>query len=85
MEKIISFDRQGRIYLPEELRRYLVFKTFIAKIKDRGLYLEPIEEDPLEELSKLGRGKLKVKSIAQIKKEAREEVKEYAQKKIRRY
>ena len=35
---------------------------------------DTIEEDPVEALSKLGKDKLKHKSIAQLKKEAREEI-----------
>ena len=85
MEKIVTFDKQGRLYLPEELREYLKFKTFVAKAYDKGLYLEPIEEDPLEALSKLGKGKLKGKSIDQLKKEARKQIEEDAAKKIRRH
>ena len=84
MEKVLSFDKQGRIYLPEELRRYLQFKTFIARAQGKGIYLQPIEEDPLEALSKLGKEKLKDKSIAQLKKEARAEIEENATKKVRR-
>ena len=85
MEKIVSFDKQGRIYLPEELRKYLRLKTFIAKAQGKGVYLEPIEENPLEALSKLGENKLKDKSINQIKKEARAEIEENVAKKIRRH
>ena len=85
MEKVLSFDKQGRIYLPEELRRYLQFKTFIARAQGKGIYLQPIEEDPLEALSKLGKEKLKDKSIAQLKKEARAEIEENVTKKIRRH
>jgi len=85
MEKILSFDKQGRIYLPEKLRKYLQFRTFIAKAQGKGIYLEPIEEDPIEALARLGREKLKGKSIAQLKKEAREEIEENVAKKIRRY
>ena len=84
MEKIISFDKQGRLYLPEELRKYLQFKTFIAKAQGRGIYLQPIEEDPLEALSRLGMEKLKGKSVAKLKKEARAEIEENVAKKIRR-
>jgi len=36
---------------------------------------DTIEEDPIEALSKLGKDKLKHKSISQLKKEAREEIK----------
>lgn len=84
MEKIVSFDKQGRLYLPEGLKKYLKFKTFIAKAQGGGIYLQPIEEDPLEALSRLGRG-LKGKSIETLKKEARCEIEENAAKKIRRH
>ena len=76
MEKIVSFDKQGRIYVPEELRRYVQFKIFIAKAQGKGIYLEPIEEDPIEALSILGKEKLKGKSISQLKKETRAEIEE---------
>ncbi|PIN89035.1 AbrB family transcriptional regulator [Candidatus Pacearchaeota archaeon CG10_big_fil_rev_8_21_14_0_10_34_76] len=85
MEKIISFDKQGRLYLPEELRKYLQFKTFIAKTQGNGVYLQPIDEDPLEALSKLGKEKFKSKSINQLKAEARVEIEKNATKKIRRH
>ena len=85
MEKIVGFDKQGRIYLPEELRKYLQLKTFIAKIQGKGIYLQPIEEDPIEALSKLGREKLKDKSVEQLKKEARAEIEQDVTKKIRRH
>ena len=85
MEKIVSFDKQGRIYLPEELRKYLQFRTFIAKAQGKGIYLQPIEEDPLEALSKIGKEKLKGKTISQLKKEARDEMEKDATKKIRRH
>jgi len=85
MEKIVSFDKQGRLYLPEELRKYIQFRTFLAKAQGKGIYLEPIEEDPLEALSRLGKGKMKNKSTTQIKKEARAEIEEHATKKIRRH
>ena len=71
MEKIVSFDKQGRIYLPEEMRRVLRFKTLLAKLMEKGVLLEPVDDDPFEELSKLGKDKLKGKSIKQLKKEAR--------------
>ncbi len=85
MEKIVYFDKQGRIYLPEELRRYLKFKILVAKAMDRGIFLEPIEEDPIEALAKLGKGKLKKKTIRQLKEEARKEIEDAAVKKIRRH
>ena len=85
MEKVVSFDKQGRLYLPEELRRYLQFKTFIARAQGKGVYLQPIEEDPLGALSRLGAEKLKGKSIDQLKKEARVEIEENVTKKIRRH
>lgn len=85
MEKIVTFDKQGRVYLPEEIRTHLRFKTFVAKVKEEGVYLQPIEEDPLKALSILGRKKFKGKSIEQLKKEARAEIEENAAKKLRRY
>ncbi|MBI2043019.1 AbrB family transcriptional regulator [Candidatus Pacearchaeota archaeon] len=85
MEKILTFDKQGRLYLPEELRKYLQFKTFIARFQGKGLYLQPIEEDPIESLSKLGKDKLKGKPITQLKKEARAEIEKNATKNIRGY
>ena len=85
MEKIVSLDKQGRMYFPEELREYIQFRTFLAKPQGEGIYLEPLEEDPLEALSRLGRSKLNGKSIAQLKKESRAEIEEHAAKKIRRH
>jgi len=85
MERIVSFDKQGRLYLPEELKKYLQFRTFIARSQGKGIYLQPIEEDPLVALSKLSSEKLKGKSIDQLKKEARAEIEENVTKKIRRH
>lgn len=85
MEKIVSFDKQGRIYLPEELRRYLHLKTFIAKVQGRGIYLQPVEDDPMEALSRLAKEKLRGKSVEHLKKEARAEIEENVTKKIRRH
>jgi len=85
MEKILNFDKQGRLYIPEEMRKHLVFSTFVANIQGNELILTPIEEDPIEALSKLSRGKLDGKSIRQLKKEARKEIEENAAKKLRRH
>ncbi|MEK6908437.1 MAG: hypothetical protein AABX23_00090 [Nanoarchaeota archaeon] len=85
MEKIVSFDKQGRLYLPEELRKKLHFKMFLAKLQGKGVFLEPLESDPIEALAILGREKLKHKSIEQLKKEARGEIEENALKKVRRH
>ncbi|GAJ00213.1 unnamed protein product [marine sediment metagenome] len=82
MEKIVTFDTQGRLYFPEEMRRYLQFKTLVARIMEKGILLEPIEDSPLDALARLGKGKLKGKTIKQLKKEARKEI-EDATKKIR--
>jgi bifunctional DNA-binding transcriptional regulator/antitoxin component of YhaV-PrlF toxin-antitoxin module len=84
MEKIITFDKQGRLYLPEEMRRYLQVKTLVARIMGKTIILEPIEEDPIEALGKLGKEKLKGKSIKKLKKQAREEIENEAIKKLRR-
>ena len=83
MEKIVSFDKQGRLYIPEEIRKYIQVKTLIARILDTCIVLEPLEDDPVEALGKLGKGKLK-KSIKQLKKEARKEIEDATIKKIRR-
>lgn len=84
MEKITYFDKQGRIYIPEEIRKKIRAKTIVAKTVHEGILLVPIEDDPIEALSILGKGKLK-KSISQLKKEAREEIEKDAIKKIRRH
>lgn len=80
MEKIVSIDNQGRIYLPEEVRKYLRNKTLMMKLLDNKITLVPIKEDPIEALSELGKGKLK-KSITELKKGARKEIEENAFKK----
>jgi len=83
MEKIVSLDSQGRIYLPEEIRKYLKNTTFILSERDGSICIRPIEEDPIQALSKLG---IKIKKpIKQLKEEARKEVEENAIKKIRRH
>lgn len=84
MEKIIKFDNQGRLYIPEEMRKILKFKSLVAKMIEGKIVLEPIEEDPVEALGELGKGKLRGKSVKQLKKQAREEIKNEAGKKIRR-
>ena len=86
MEKIVSFDKQGRIYIPEDVRKILQFnKTLVLRVYDKSLVIEPINDDPIEALSKLGKEKLKRKSIKTLKKEAREEIEKYAFKKIHRF
>jgi bifunctional DNA-binding transcriptional regulator/antitoxin component of YhaV-PrlF toxin-antitoxin module len=83
MEKIITFDKQGRLYLPEEVRKLLQFKTLVMKVYGNRLIIEPINDDPIEALGKLGKEKLKGKSIEKLKKEARGEIEKDAVKKIR--
>ncbi len=80
MEKIISFDKQGRLYIPEELRKLLRFKTIVARSDENGIFLQPLEEDPIEALARLGKDKLKGKSIKHLKKEARKEIEKHAKK-----
>ncbi|MFW6233696.1 MAG: hypothetical protein ACOC3Z_03470 [Nanoarchaeota archaeon] len=82
MEKIISFDKQGRIYLPEEMRRYLKFKTLVARIIGESIILQPIQDDPFEALGKLGKDKLKGKSPLKLKKQAQKEIEDEIIKKI---
>ena len=74
MEKIVSFDKQGRIYIPEDLRRQLKSETFVITSVDNSLCLRPIESNPLVELEKLGKDKLKGKSIKKLKEQARMEL-----------
>jgi len=83
MEKIVSFDKQGRLYIPEEIRKALQLKTLLLRIQGKSLVIEPIEENPLEALGKLGKEKLKGKSIKELKKETRAEIEKNAFKKIR--
>ena len=85
MERIVSFDKQGRIYIPEDMRKMLGVKTLVLKRFDESLIIEPIDDDPIEALGRLGREKLKGKSIQTLKKEAREEIEKNVIKKIRRH
>lgn len=80
MEKVISFDTHGRLYFPEEMRRYLQFKTLVAKIVEKGILLEAVEDSPFDALARLGKGKLKGKTIKQLKKEARKEIEDATKK-----
>jgi len=85
MEKIVSFDKQGRLYIPEYMRRILQFKTLVLKVYGKTIVIESIDDDPIEALGKLGKEKLKGKSVEILKKEAREEIEKYAFKKVRRF
>lgn len=84
MEKIVSLDKQGRLYIPEEIRKALQFNTLVLKVYDKSIVIEPIDDDPIEALGKLGKEKLKGKSIETLKKEAREDIEKHALKKVRR-
>lgn len=81
----MSFDQQGRLYIPEDMRKFLFFKTLIARTIGKSILLEPVEDDPIEALGKIGKTQLKDKSIKQLKKEAREEIEKNAIQKIRRH
>ncbi|MBS3071678.1 AbrB family transcriptional regulator [Candidatus Pacearchaeota archaeon] len=83
MEKIVYFDKQGRLYIPEEIRKVLQFSTLVLKLSGKSIIIEPIEDDPIEALGNIGKEKLKGKSIETLKKEAREEIEKNAFKKIR--
>ena len=83
MEKIVRLDDQGRLYIPEDIRKTLLFKTLVLKSFSGGLFVESIEDDPIEALGKLGKDKLKGKSIKKLKEEARKEIEKNAIKKIR--
>ncbi|MGD9275744.1 MAG: hypothetical protein PVJ67_01075 [Candidatus Pacearchaeota archaeon] len=84
MEKIVSFDKHGRIYIPEKLRRKFAHKTIVISATSSGICLQPVKEDPILALGELGEGKMK-KSIQKLKKEAREEIEKDAKKKLRRH
>ena len=85
MERIVSFDKQGRLYIPEEIRKLLQSKTLVLKLHDKLITIESLDDDPIESLSRLGKEKLKGKSVKTLKKEAREEIEQHALKKIRRF
>ena len=84
MEKIVRLDPQGRVYLPEAIRKLFVGRTLRAVASQQEVVLSSLEDDPVETLARLGKGKMNGKSIAQLKKEARGELKRHAGKHIRR-
>jgi len=55
------------------------------KVYGKTIVIESIDDDPIEALGKLGKEKLKGKSVEILKKEAREEIEKYAFKKVRRF
>ncbi len=84
MEKIVSFDKQGRLYIPEDIRKSLDSKTLVLRAYNNALIIEAIDENPIAALGKLGKEKLKGKSIKLLRKKAMEEIKKNAINKIRR-
>ncbi len=84
MGKVVYFDKQGRIYIPEEIRKRLQSKTLVLRTYERGIVIESIEDDPIEALGNLGRERLKKKTIKELKEEARKEIEQNVNKKIRR-
>lgn len=84
MEKIVYLDKHGRLYLPEKVRRLFQANTLSMKVYNKSIIIEPADDDPIEALGKIGKGKLKGKSIQTLKKEAREEIEKNAIKKVRR-
>jgi bifunctional DNA-binding transcriptional regulator/antitoxin component of YhaV-PrlF toxin-antitoxin module len=84
MVRIVHLDEQGRLYIPEDIRKALKLKTVVLKILGKELIVEPIDDNPIKALGELGREKLKGKSIKKLKEEARKEIEEHAIKKIRR-
>ena len=83
MGKVVSFDKQGRIYIPEEIRKRLS-RTLVLRTYERGIVIESIDDDPIKALANLGREKLKKKTIKELKEEARKDIENNAYKKIRR-
>jgi len=82
MEKIASFDEQGRVYIPEEMRRFLKSKTLALRLIENGLLIEPIEGDPIKALGDLGKDKLRGKSVKKLKEDAQAEIEKNVLKKI---
>lgn len=85
MEKIVYFDKQGRLYIPEEIRKRFAHKALVLKTFTNGIFIEPIEDDPIEALGRLGKDKLKGKTIQQLRQEARAELEAHVNKKVRRH
>lgn len=72
MEKItVVMDKQGRIYLPKQLKKDLGRKFFVVKV-NKDIMLVPVPSDPVKELERIGK-KLPKKSVKQFRKEIMEE------------
>ena len=84
MEKIVSLDKEGRLYIPRRIRKILRLNTVVLKVHNKSIVIEPIEDDPIKALGILGKEKLKGKSIETLRKEAREDIERHAIKKVRR-
>lgn len=67
----VVMDKQGRIYLPKQLKKDLGRKFFAVKI-NKDIMLVPVPADPVKELARIGKG-LPRKSIKKLKKEILEE------------
>ena len=67
MEKAVTvMDKQGRIYIPKNLKKDLGRKFFVVKI-DKEIMLVPIPIDPAKELERIGK-RLPKKSIRELRK-----------------
>jgi bifunctional DNA-binding transcriptional regulator/antitoxin component of YhaV-PrlF toxin-antitoxin module len=72
MEKTtVVMDKQGRIYLPRQIKKDLGRKFFVVKI-NKDIILVPVPSDPVKELERIGKG-LPKKSIKRFRKEILEE------------
>ena len=71
MERIVTFDKHGRLYILEDIRKLMQFKTLVLRLQGGSMVIEPIDDDPIEALGKLGKKKLKRKSIEELKYGAR--------------
>lgn len=85
MVEIVSFDKQGRLYVPKKLRERLQSGTVAISEQEKGLLVIPLDDDPFTALSKLGKKQLTGKSIDKLRKDTLDTTYEHATKKIRRH
>lgn len=84
MEEVVSFDKQGRLYIPKKFRKRLSSSTVALSEREEGIFMIPLDEDPFTALASLGKKQLQDKSISQLRKEAIDTTYEHTTKKLRR-
>ena len=85
MVEVVAFDKQGRLYVPKKLRERLQSSTVVISEQKEGLLIAPLDDDPIEALSRLGTTQVRKKSIDQLRKHALDATYEHATKKLRRH